>query len=337
VTADAAAPAEPGRWVVAVGDALIDEVHDERGVQRHVGGAALNLSVALAGLDVPTGLVARIGADGDGGVVADCLAATRVTLVSRVRSAVTPVVVSERRSGEPVYRTNDEVALRRIDLTPEERLLLERARVVAVNYAIDDEAQARVLGEVFGSASGLRVLDPNPRPGMTRDPGQLVDSFARLVRQVDLVKVSRDDLAFLRGSADDAAARSLLEEGPRAVLLTQGADGATLFTASGSVHAPVPPLTAPVLDPMGAGDAALAGLVAGLLAQLPATVPGTDERAALAAVDWRAPLQQAMALAGQACQRAGGALTPASWRPADAPSRDAAGSDTAQPPHHPRG
>ena len=300
---------EPGRGVVAVGDALIDEVHDERGVHRHVGGAALNLSVALARLGVPVSLVARVGADVDGDLVVDCLSTSRVTLVPGSRSAATPVVVSERLDGEPVYRSNDSVALRRIDLSPDERLLLERARVVAVNYAIDDEAQTRALSEVFASASGLRVLDPNPRPDMTRSPGQLVDSFARLVRHVDLVKVSRDDLLFLRGSADDAAARSLLAEGPRAVLLTRGADGASLLTASGVVHAPVPPTASPVLDPMGAGDAALAGLVAGLLDQLPETAPGTDERAALESIDWNGPLQQAMSLAAEACLRPGGAMT----------------------------
>jgi fructokinase len=322
VTIDVAPVLEPGRWVVAVGDALIDEVHDERGVHRHVGGAALNLSVALARLDVPTAMVARVGEDTNGDLVAECLSACQVTLASRRAPGATPVVVSERRENEPVYRENDSVALRRIDLLAQERLLLEQARVVAVNYAIEDELQTTALCEVFDSASGVRVLDPNPRPDMTRSPRRLLDSFARLLRHVDVVKVSRDDLLFLRGSADDAVARSLLSHGPRVVLLTKGAEGASLFTASGSVHAPVRTPAAPVLDPMGAGDAALAGLLADALSLLPPTAPGAGEREALDVLDWRGPLRQAMSVAAQACLRAGGAMTPASWDSGSPASRE---------------
>ena len=60
-----------------------------------------------------------------------------------------------------------------------------------------------------------------------------------IVRQVDIVKVSTDDLQLLR--PDDAwlrAARGLLELGPAAVLVTDGPSPATVLTESGERRSP---------------------------------------------------------------------------------------------------
>src|SRR5690606_14653515 len=52
--------------VVAVGDALIDEVRDDRGIREFVGGAALNVAVGMARLGIPTTLIAMVGDDEPG-------------------------------------------------------------------------------------------------------------------------------------------------------------------------------------------------------------------------------------------------------------------------------
>lgn len=58
---------------------------------------------------------------------------------------------------------------------------------------------------------------------------------------------------------DDPLARSL-DDGPTAVLLTRGADGATILTAG--EQTPVAPVAATVVDTIGAGDAFGGGVLA---------------------------------------------------------------------------
>jgi fructokinase len=104
------------------------------------------------------------------------------------------------------------------------------------------------------------LLDPNCRPGTVTDLHAYREMIDTVVRQVDIVKVSTDDLRLLRpDSASLEAARSLLELGPAAVLVTDGPAPVGIHTASyeGSVPAPV----VEVVDTIGAGDAFVAGFL----------------------------------------------------------------------------
>ncbi|MEO0548186.1 MAG: PfkB family carbohydrate kinase, partial [Pseudomonadota bacterium] len=88
----------------------------------------------------------------------------------------------------------------------------------------------------------------------------------RMIAMADIVKVSDEDLDWLaEGVAHDAAIKSWLDGGTSIVLLTEGKDGATAFTESGSVHEDV--VAVDVVDTVGAGDTFNAGLLSSLLEQ----------------------------------------------------------------------
>jgi len=107
----------------------------------------------------------------------------------------------------------------------------------------------------------LVVLDPNCRPPAVPDPAAYRARVARITARADLVKVSDEDLAFLRpGEPPLEAARALLEGGPAAVVVTRGAQGAVVVRANGEVT--VPAREADVIDSIGAGDAFGGGLLA---------------------------------------------------------------------------
>ena len=96
------------------------------------------------------------------------------------------------------------------------------------------------------------------------------------------------ELAQLTGRACDDpadaldAARGLLANGPRAVVVTLGGDGLAAVTANGTWHGRLAePLTG---NPTGAGDAAVAALIAGLAT----------------AADWPAIVREAVALSAAA-------------------------------------
>jgi sugar/nucleoside kinase (ribokinase family) len=70
-------------------------------------------------------------------------------------------------------------------------------------------------------------------------------------------------LAMTGASGAEAAARSLLAEGPEGVLVTLGAEGSLVVTAGGVTR--IPALPVEVSDTTGCGDAYCAGFVTGLL------------------------------------------------------------------------
>ena len=104
------------------------------------------------------------------------------------------------------------------------------------------------------------LLDPNCRPAAVTDLAayrELIDTF---VRQVDVVKVSTDDLRVLRpGEPPLRAARDLLDQGPAAVLVTDGPSPTAVLTEFGERSIPVPAVE--VVDTIGAGDAFVAGFL----------------------------------------------------------------------------
>jgi fructokinase len=132
------------------------------------------------------------------------------------------------------------------------------------------------------------LLDPNCRPAAVTDIAayrELIDTF---IRQVDIVKVSTDDLRLLRpGEAWPSAARGLLELGPAAVLVTDGPSPVSVLTDSHERSIPVPAVD--VVDTIGAGDAFVAGFLAWWTAhalnQHEAADPDALVRAAAAALE----------------------------------------------------
>ena len=113
--------------------------------------------------------------------------------------------------------------------------------------------------------SGDRVvmIDPNIRPTFIAEEVAYRARIERMMAAADIVKLSDDDLHWLEGSGDLATlANGLLDKGPSLVCITEGANGATGYTKSGTVH--VPSQRVNVVDTVGAGDTFNAGVLAAL-------------------------------------------------------------------------
>lgn len=295
--------------VVVVGDALIDELRDDNGVREFVGGAALNVAVGLTRLGVPATLIAMVGDDEPGSHIRSYLDDYGVELIATPSPLGTARAVSTRSGGgEPEYVFNDASQRRRIRFGDREREAMTDAALVVVScFAFDDREQADELAEAIAAAGADVAIDPNPRSGMMRDKAEFVRGFEELAAGATLVKVGEDDAALLYDESLDALRARLVDRGVGAVLATQGASGATIEAADVVVTHPISSLPGPIVDTMGAGDAAFSAAVAALAAG----APSSEE-------EWAAVLASAMDVAAATCRFEGALLrTPAALESMD--------------------
>lgn len=292
---------------VLIGDALIDEIHDERGVRELVGGAALNVAVGLRRLGVPTTLIAMVGDDEAGAHIREYLADHDVQLiVSEAPRGSSRAIVQRAPNGEPQYVFNEAAQRRSIRYSEQARQAIAEAGLVAVScFPFDVPAEVDALVEA--TADARLAIDPNPRAGMLSDVEEFVRGFERVAASAAIVKVGADDATLLYDGDLDALRARLRGLGVSAVLATAGADGAVLESDAGIVTAPISALPGRVIDTVGAGDATLAAVAAGLVLAQPKE-----------AAEWEALLQRAMDVAAATCRAEGGLLrTPESLTEAE--------------------
>lgn len=273
-----AAVAQPARMMV-IGESLIDVVEGPEGVLRLPGGSPLNVAVGLARLEVSTLLATELGADDDGRLVADHLAASGVQLAPR---SIRPGT----RTSTATVGTNDAGnAAYTFDLTWDPELPPLPRDVVGVHVGSLGtvlEPGRRAVLQVLESDAADSVLvsyDPNLRAGFLPSWEEVLTVAAH----ADLVKLSADDLRALHGEdpdTDELVRELLTAERTELVVVTRGGAGASAFTAGDAVDVPATP-RAPVVDTVGAGDSFTAALLTAL--------DGWDlvgsERGALAALD----------------------------------------------------
>jgi fructokinase len=291
--------ADESARVVVIGDALIDELRDDKGVREFVGGAALNVAVGLARLGVPTSLIAMVGDDEAGSHIRSYLAVVGVELIATSSPLGSSRAVSVRaHGGEPVYEFNAAAKARCVRFGAAERAAMAAAPMTVIScFPFDDVAQTLELSSALAYRGGGLAIDPNPRSGMLTDRAEFVRGFESLVAGAELVKVGEDDATLLYGEPLDALRARLVGLGAQAVFATQGSAGATIEAGDVVVTAPIASLPGPIVDTMGGGDAALASAVAALVEEAP-----QDQEA------WRALLESAMDVAGATCRFEGALL-----------------------------
>lgn len=285
--------------VAVVGDALIDEIRDERGVREFVGGAALNVAVGLARLGVPAVLIAMVGDDEPGERIRAYLGDYGVELIATAGPYGSARAISTRSAdGEPEYIFNEAAKKRSIGFEGAAAVAIRDAPLVAVScMALDDPDQVAGLVKALAKGDAQFAIDPNPRGGMMRDWSLFVSGFERLAAHATLVKIGADDAKLLYDVPVDALRDRLIEHGARAVLATEGAGGASVESGGVVVTAPIALLAGRIVDTMGAGDAVFASVLAALV-----------EGAPRGAQAWNEVLHDAMDAAAATCRFEGALL-----------------------------
>jgi 2-dehydro-3-deoxygluconokinase len=259
-----------GEVMVSLSANRIGPLRGARQLDVSVAGSEANVAIGVVRLGHSASWLSRLGADEFGELVRGTLRGQGVTVCAPADpSAPTGLMVKERRTGDVgrvlYYRSGS--AASRLGPADLPLALIESARVLhvtGITPALSGSAADAVRHAVsVARAAGVTVsLDVNYRARLW-DPSAARVELSALARLADLVFASADELAMVDADGDP---ERLLADGVHAVVVTDGSKGAYSVTAAGVVRQPAFPVR--VVDPVGAGDAFVAGYLAGLLDNL---------------------------------------------------------------------
>lgn len=175
----------------------------------------------------------------------------------RTAASILPIRPDGGRPSFHVPGANLTVAYADLDVA-----VLRRARAVHlggmdVTFGLGDPAFFALLDELraAGTVVTMDLLSEMP---------DLLAMARAFLPHVDYVLPNESQALLMTGEPDaSSAARALLADGPRGVLVTQGEAGSLVVTADGEER--VPALKTEVADTTGCGDAYCAGFLTGLL------------------------------------------------------------------------
>lgn len=258
---------------VAAGEALLD-VFDAgatptgQTLDARIGGSPYNVALGLARLGQPVAFCAAVSRGFLGERLVRSMADEGIDTrtVQRVDAPVSMCLVGLDAHGVPRYDfIGERGADRQLSPAVAEQLPPQVTALHVGSYAMVVEPVASTQRALVRRLAGhaLIAYDPNVRlvvePALDRWRAVLDD----LLPDVDLLKISDEDLGLLYPGADEAAmAADWLARGPRLVVITRGGKGASAYTMASRVEVGAQPVR--VVDTVGAGDTFQAALLAGL-------------------------------------------------------------------------
>ena len=228
------------------------------GFATYLGGKGLNQAVAARRMGATVALVGRVGADDFGQRIMEALQTERIN-AAYVQADQEPtgtalILVEERGDNSIVVipGANGTLTTADVDQAAE---LIRAAGVLLLQLEVPLLTTLRAAQ--IARAAGTTVI-LTPAPAQPLPPALLAVTDVLVPNQIEVAQVSGTD------AEPTAAARALLAQGCRAVVVTLGAQGALLVTPDGAES--IPPLPVTAVDTVGAGDA-FAGALAASLAE----------------------------------------------------------------------
>ena len=254
--------------IVTAGENVVDMIGKQGGAYQSVpGGSPLNIALALGRLDVECGYAMPISSDKLGDDLLSALEREGVRYLPPVRpdrpTGLALVFVAEE--GQPSYSFYREGAAD-IGIQPGE--LPELASGVAhlqVGGSPSlghDHCGDMVTEWALGLDPSISMsLDPNVRPALVVDKGRFLERCDRLMGRCSICRLSDEDARYMYGGAEpDEVADIVLAKGVALAVVTLGAKGALLATASERVRVGQAK-PGRIKDTVAAGDCFLAAML----------------------------------------------------------------------------
>lgn len=250
--------------IVTIGEILIDLTqtgYNQQNIPMYAanpGGAPANVAVAASRLGADTAFVGMVGSDGFGTYLAQVLEENNVSTQGlRVgQGATTLAVVSVSAQGERSFQfmrgADSNLTADQVD-----RGLMAGAGIVhfgSVSLTADPARTATLHAVELAKQRGVTVsYDPNYRAALWESQDQAVEWMRRPLSNVDILKLSDEEMELLSGSNDpETCSQVMADKGISLVLITLGSEG--VFYRLGDATGVVPGVPTKVADTNGAGD-----------------------------------------------------------------------------------
>ncbi|MFF5079296.1 sugar kinase [Actinoplanes sp. NPDC000266] len=235
-----------------------------KGFSFGIGGAESNVAVGVARLGGRATWLGRVGPDATGALIAERLTAAGVRTLAITDESFTGLMVRHKRSAQfaqvDYHRAGSAGSrLSPADVPPAELTAAGVVHVTGITPALSETARAAVFQSIeTARAAGVPVsVDVNYRSKLW-NRFDAAPVLRDLVSRADVVFASPEE-AELFVDTDDLLG-SLAKLGPSEVIVKDGARGCRALIDGERHELPVLPVT--VVDPVGAGDAFVAGYLA---------------------------------------------------------------------------
>lgn len=227
------------------------------------GGAPFNTAVHMSRLGVPTRFISRVGADREGRDLREIIARQKLPVEHIQTDPTYPtgkVTVSFPEPDRPCYTIAQPAAW---DFIEPPRPEYQTDLLLHGTLALRGEKTRQTIWHLRRNA-GQIVLDLNLRPPFTQ-----WEIIRQAISGADWLKVNEEELAALKGWLNlEGSPRSVAEKllkhfKLRGICITRAAKGAAFL--NGNDWFEYPGYAVKLGDPVGAGDAFLAGFIFGLL------------------------------------------------------------------------
>ncbi|MDH3704421.1 MAG: carbohydrate kinase [Acidimicrobiia bacterium] len=284
--------------IASCGEALVDLVPDPV-----PGGGPMNVAVAAARLGAPAAFVGRVSTDEFGQIIWDHLVANGVDLRACERGPEPTARAIVEHVPQLVFRFEGAgTADTMLEVADLDRLGAGLHMLHGGTLGMFRGRTARVLATLAEQHDGLVSLDPNVRPQVIDDRDRWDHYHRRWLAVAGLYRASDEDVEWIwPGRSHGSCAAELLAGGVSVVIVTHGADGATVYLSDVSVHVESQPVH--VVDTVGAGDSFVASVLVSLWnVRMKA---GVSQLSDLDENDWHRIATRAVRAAAITCSRAG--------------------------------
>jgi len=260
--------------ILVIGEALIDMIQNQSEPEKFTavaGGANANVAFALARREQPHQFLGRISNDLFGKQIRKHLADNKVSLDLSIsaeeQSTLAFASIDEQGVADySFYVDNTADWMWRAEELPTTDSMAEMdARAIqfgclTMAMAPGNKLIETWLAEIFDSEQLTLSHDLNMRPALGHDADSERERVEKLNRISTIIKASDADIEWLYPDRDfDEVAKEWMGGLSKLVVITKGAEGATLFRGQDRVD--VPGLTIDLEDTVGAGDTFMANLL----------------------------------------------------------------------------
>ena len=258
--------------ILFLGGTSIDLIRDKSNRKKQhksVGGGITNTAVMVSKLGLNVAMLSRIGKDPFGNFAIKRLDSYRVNTSGIIQdpNIRTPLAIADidkyGNSQYTFYKNPPKDSIVPLERVP--KSLLETCRIFhfGSSFSYQEGSSEEALRYVkFLKKRGTFIsFDPNLRPYAIKDKREAKNRILRLLKWVDLAKLSAVDLRFLTGQKGVKNGLEALKKQFRGkFILTLGSKGSAYLDSNGKLIK-IPAFKVKVADTIGAGDAFTAGIL----------------------------------------------------------------------------